>query len=110
MAIETTPPEPDLPIVRKPLRSRPFWRLFGWGSAASIALAVAAITSQTEAGNKRLQLALAHAGEPVRAIAQIPPRRRMAIQSVSLHRCAISPPTASGSPPASPCSSAASRT
>ena len=72
MAIETTPPEPDLPIVHKPLRPRPFWRLFGWGSAACIALAVAAITSQTEAGNKRLQLALAYAGEPVRVVAQIP--------------------------------------
>jgi hypothetical protein len=72
MAIETTPSEPDLPIVRKPLRSRPFWRLFGWGSAACIALAGAAITSQTEAGTKRLQLALAYAREPALAVAEIP--------------------------------------
>lgn len=72
MAIETTPPEPDLPIVQKLLRPRPFWRLFGWGSAACIALAAAAITSQTEAGNKRLQFALAYPREPTHLVAEIP--------------------------------------
>jgi hypothetical protein len=74
MAIKSAPPEPDLPNIRKPLRTRPLWRLFGWGSAAAIALAAVALTSQTEAGSKRLQLALAYASEPGRAVAQIPPR------------------------------------
>jgi hypothetical protein len=75
MAIKSAPPKPDLPNIRKHLRRpRPLWRLFGWGSAAVIALAAVAITSQTEAGSQRLQLALAYVGEPVRAVAQIPPR------------------------------------
>src|ERR1035438_4693853 len=74
MAIKNAPSEPDLPKTRKPLRTRPLWRLFGWGSAATIALAAVALTSQTEAGSKRLQLALAFASEPGRAVAQIPPR------------------------------------
>jgi hypothetical protein len=74
MAIKSAPPEPDLPNIHKPLRTRPLWRLFGWGSAASIALAAVALTSQTEAGGKRLQLALAFTSEPGRAVAQIPPR------------------------------------
>ena len=74
MAIKNAPPEPDLPKIRKPLRTRPLWRLFGWGSAATIALAAVALTSQTEAGGKRLQLALPFANVPERAVAQIPPR------------------------------------
>src|ERR1019366_2758197 len=74
MAIKNAPPEPDLPNIHKPLRTRPLWRLFGWGSAAAIALAAVALTSQTEAGGKRLQLALAYTSEPGRAVAQIPPR------------------------------------
>jgi hypothetical protein len=74
MAIKNAPPEPDLPKIGKPLRTRPLWRLFGWGSAATIALAAVALTSQTEAGGKRLQLALTFANVPERAVAQIPPR------------------------------------
>src|SRR5476651_1594242 len=74
MAIKNAPPEPDLLKIRKPLRARPLRRLFGWGGAATIALAAVALTSQTEAGSKRLQLALAFASEPGRAVAQIPPR------------------------------------
>ena len=76
MAIKSAPPEPDLPNIRKRLRTpRPLWRLFGWGSAAAIALAAVAITSQTEAGSQRLQLALAYVSEPVRAVARrLPPR------------------------------------
>ena len=112
MAIKNAPPEPDLPNIRKPLRTRPLWRLFGWGSAATIALAAVALTSQTEAGSKRLQLALAYASEPGRAVAQIPPRapRPRPRPSASRRKCANWPPTASGSPRASPCSSAISRT
>jgi hypothetical protein len=75
MAIKTAPPEPDLPNIRKHLRTRrPLWWLFGWGSAAAIALAAVAITSQTEAGSHRLHLALSYVSEPVRAVAQLPPR------------------------------------
>jgi hypothetical protein len=48
--------------------------VFGWGSAAAVALAAAAVTSQTEAGNQRLQLTLAYMSEPVQAVAQTPPR------------------------------------
>jgi hypothetical protein len=74
MANKRAPPEPDLPNIRRQLRTpRPLWRLFGWGSAATIALAAAAVTSQTDAGSQRLQLALTHIGEPARAVAQIPP-------------------------------------
>ena len=75
MAIKRAPPEPDLLNIRNNRRRpRPLWRLFGWGSAATIALVAAAITSQTEAGSQRLQLALTHVSEPVRAVAQIQPR------------------------------------
>jgi hypothetical protein len=73
MAIKTAPPEPDLPDIDTPLRVRSFWRLFGWGGAATIALAAVALTSQTEDGGKRLQLALIYANEPGGAFAQIPP-------------------------------------
>ncbi len=73
MANKSAPPEPDLPNIRKHLRKpRPFWRLFGWGCAATIALTALALTSQTEAGGKRLQLALVYVGEPMRAVAEIP--------------------------------------
>jgi hypothetical protein len=74
MATNSTPPDPDLPNTRKPLRTRPLWRLFGWGSAACIALTAVALTSQTEAGSKRLQLALSYGSEPVHVVAVIPPR------------------------------------
>ena len=73
MAINTAPPEPDLPNIHTPLRTRPLWRPFGWGSAATIALAAVAFTSQSEDGGKRLQLALAYGSEPGRAVAEIPP-------------------------------------
>ena len=72
MANEITPPEPILPITEKRPRRSPLWRLFGWGSAASLALAAVAFTSQTEAGGKRLRLALAFDGEPAQAVAALP--------------------------------------
>jgi len=74
MAINSTPPEPDLPNIRKALRASPLWRLFAWGCAASLALAAVALTSQTEAGGKRLQLAFAFASDPTQVTARIPPR------------------------------------
>ncbi len=60
MAIETAPPEPDLPATRIRLRDRSaLWRLCAWGGSAAIALVAVAITTQTQSGNERLQLALA---------------------------------------------------
>jgi hypothetical protein len=74
MAIKIAPPKRDLPIAPKLGGARPFWRLFGWGGAATMALAAAALASQTDTGSKRLQLALGLNNEPVQAVAQIPPR------------------------------------
>lgn len=67
MASEIEPPEPDLSNIRKLLGKR--YRLCGWGSAAAIALASLAITTQTESGSERLQLAFAPASSPARAVA-----------------------------------------
>ena len=48
MANAIEPPEPDLSNIRKLLgHTRPLWRLCGWGTAAAIALASLAITTQT---------------------------------------------------------------
>ncbi|HLA20972.1 MAG TPA: hypothetical protein VJZ74_05905 [Pseudolabrys sp.] len=70
MASEIEPPEPDLSNIRKLLGKRyPLWRLCGWGSAAAIALTSLAITTQTESGSERLQLAFAPASAPARAVA-----------------------------------------
>jgi len=74
MAHEITPPQPDVPMVRKRPRRRTFWRLFAWGSTSCLALAAAVLTSQTDAGSERLHLALAYGGEPVQAVAAIPAR------------------------------------
>jgi len=80
MAIKLAAPEPDLPNIRKHLRPRTAWRVLGWGGAATLALAAVAYIGQTDAGSKRLQLALAMVSEParvinepVRVVAQIPP-------------------------------------
>jgi hypothetical protein len=73
MAIKQTPPEPDLPNMRRYLRARPLSRLLGWGSAATVALAAVAFTSQTDAGRQRLQTAIAYVSAPARVVAQIPP-------------------------------------
>lgn len=77
MANAIEPPEPDLSNIRKLLgHTRPLWRLCGWGSAAAIALASLAITTQTESGSQRLQLAFAPDSQPARAVAaaDVPPR------------------------------------
>ena len=77
MANEIKPPGPDLSNIRKFLGKRyPLWRLCGWGSAATIALASLAITTQTESGSKRLHLAFAPESAPERAVAaaDVPPR------------------------------------
>jgi len=70
MANAIEPPEPDMSYIRKLLGQRyPLWRLCGWGSAAAIALASLAITTQTESGSERLQLAFAPSSAPERAVA-----------------------------------------
>ena len=75
MAIETVPPEPNLANIRKLLSTpRPIRRVFGWGGAATVALAAVAFISQTNAGYERLRLAFAHAVEPAQAAAQTPSR------------------------------------
>jgi hypothetical protein len=58
MAIEIAPPELALPAMRKRLRDRrALWRFCAWGGSAAIALAAVAITTQTESGSERIQLA-----------------------------------------------------
>ena len=84
MATNSAPPDPDMPNTRKPLRPRPLWRLFGWGSVACIALAAVAPTSQTEAGGKRLELALSYGSEPVHVVAVIPPRATAEAETMRL--------------------------
>lgn len=74
MANEITPLEPDSSGFFKRLRRHALWRLFGWGSAACLALAAVALTSQTEAGGKRLRLAFAAPGAPVQVITRFSPR------------------------------------
>jgi len=65
MAIEIAPPILELAEGHKRRRNmRGLWRLSAWGCAAAIALAVLAITTQTEGGSQRLALALAPASSP----------------------------------------------
>ena len=75
MALEITPPKRDLPRPghrRADLRA--LWRLSGWGGMAALALAALAITTQTDIGGERLQLAFTAPAEPARAVADLPPR------------------------------------
>ena len=68
MAIEVAPPEPDASDTRRRRRViSSLWRLCGWGGAAAIALAALAITTQTESGSERLQLAFAYGNLPTPA-------------------------------------------
>lgn len=76
MAIDIEPPEPDLTNIRKHLgASRPFWRLFGWGSAAALALGGLAVVSQTETGSQQIQLALAGSDARPVTMAETPARK-----------------------------------
>jgi hypothetical protein len=74
MAKATVPPVSDLlSIWTQKGNRRALIRLFGWGSAAVVALAALALTTQTEGGNARLQSALATDSRPdSQAVAQIP--------------------------------------
>ena len=81
MAIDIPPLQPDLPSIRKRLRApHSLWRLFGWGGTATIALAVAAIASQTEAGGKRLQFAIGYLSDPVHMVADLSQPARTVVQ------------------------------
>ena len=73
MAIEQPPPEHILQGPRKHRRdvNALLW-VCGWGGAAAVALAVLAVTSQTESASERLRRIFAST-EPA-AVAQMPPR------------------------------------
>jgi hypothetical protein len=71
MANEIKPPQVEPPIMVKPLRRNPLWRLLGWGGVACLALVAVVLTGQTEAGSRRLRLALDGSAEPA-AVAALP--------------------------------------
>jgi hypothetical protein len=71
-----TTTDPDFEKIRKQLHPRQ--RLLGWGGSALMALGAVVAISQTEFGSERLQQAIAFGGEPVRAVAQLPPRESSA--------------------------------
>jgi len=80
MAIEIAPPEPVSPEARKRRRAiGVLWRLSGWGGAAAIALAALAITTQTEGGSQRLQLAF-NFGSPPAPAADLADLKRHALE------------------------------
>jgi len=73
MAIEQPPPERNLQGPRKHRRDvKALLWVCGWGGAAAVALAVLAVTSQTESASERLRRIFAST-EPA-AVAQMPPR------------------------------------
>jgi sporulation related protein len=87
MANEIIPPKPERPIALKPLRRSPLWRLFGWGTVATLALIAVVLTSQTEAGSRRLRSAFVDSAEPVAVVSALPrgadsgaEARRLAVQ------------------------------
>ena len=87
MANEIKAPRPERPMVLKPLRRNPLWRLLGWGGLASLALVAVVLTSQTEAGGRRLRSAFDDSVEPAGAVAALPrttddgaEARRLAVQ------------------------------
>jgi len=57
MANEIKAPRRERPVIPKPLRRNPLWRLLGWGGLASLALVALVLTGQTEAGGRRLRSA-----------------------------------------------------
>jgi len=73
MANEITPPQPEKPIVVKPLRYRSLWRLFSWGAMACLALTAVVLIGQTEAGSRRLHSAFDDSAELATAVAVLPP-------------------------------------
>jgi hypothetical protein len=74
MAGKTTP-NPDLKNNHKTSHTlHPTQRLLGWVGATAIAFGAVVVTSQTDIGNERLEQVVAYLNEPVRAVAQLPPR------------------------------------
>jgi len=86
MANEIVPPKPQRPTVLKPLRRSPLWRLFGWGTVASLALTAVVLTSQTEAGSRRLRAAFDDSVEPAAVVSALP---RGADSSAEARRLAV---------------------
>jgi hypothetical protein len=73
MATEIAPPKLDTPDARKRRHGAgALWRAGAWGGAAVIALAALAVTTQTESGSERLQLAFAAESPPPAAAAPVP--------------------------------------
>ena len=71
------PPETGLPPkLKRQSDKRALWRLCGWGGTAALALTALAVTTQTEIGNQRLQLALAAESPAARptVVVEAPPR------------------------------------
>lgn len=74
MAGKTTP-NPDSNNNHKSSHTlHPTQRLLGWAGATAIAFGAVVVTSQTDIGNERLGQVVAYLNEPVRAVAQLPPR------------------------------------
>jgi len=77
MAFDITPPKREqLKTVPRRTEQRALWRLTAWGGAAALALATLAVTTQTDTGAKRLQLALAPPAAPTQVVAAVPPPPR----------------------------------
>lgn len=76
MAIKVAQPVTGTKLKRRSFDMRTLWRLGFWGGSAAVALSVVALTTQTQIGGERLQLALANARAPGSALtrAEIPPR------------------------------------
>ena len=75
MAIEIAPPELVLTEPRKRLRDqRALRRICAWGGSAAIALAAVAITTQTQSGSERMQLAFEYPPARATVMAAVTPR------------------------------------
>ena len=68
---------------------RGLWRLGAWGLGATIALAAVALTSMTERGSERLQMAFAGFGAPVQAANVAEAERRAAAAQAETQRLAV---------------------
>jgi ubiquinone biosynthesis protein UbiJ len=91
MALTIAPPEPPATDYgQRHFDMGALWRLIAWGGAAAIALSAVAIISQTQMGAARIRSAVAHATEPVLAIAQVPRQtvERVIVDSAETRRLA----------------------
>jgi hypothetical protein len=91
MALTIAPPEPSATDYgQRHFDMDALWRLIAWGGAAAIALTAVVIISQTQTGVARIRSAVAHAIEPVLAIAQVPRQtvQRVIVDSAETRRLA----------------------